>query len=62
MADSTPPIPKTLIEWLERAWPNDVLNVGPTDRDVGIHIGRQQVIRNLRVAYNQQNKTQEKKD
>jgi hypothetical protein len=60
MADSTPLVPKPLIEWLEKGWRNDITKLSlfsleETQRE----IGRQQIIQSLRTAYNQQNKTGE---
>lgn len=56
MADSTPLIPRPLVEWLERVYPNDVTKLADLSGDdlIQREIGRQQIIQVLRNAYNRQ--------
>lgn len=55
----SPPVPKLLLEWLERIFPNCVPSLTDNDRQIGAAIGAQEVIRKLRFEYNKQNTPKE---
>lgn len=48
MSDRLPPVDKSLIEWLERRFPNQVPDPEDSDRQVWIKVGHQEVIKDLR--------------
>jgi hypothetical protein len=50
-----PPIPRALLEWLERTFPNRAPSLKDTDREVWAASGAQQVIGKLRSEFNKQN-------
>jgi hypothetical protein len=55
---TAPPIPKAVIDWLERIFPNDLTQFsGLVDGEVAIReaIGAQGVIARLKREYNKQN-------
>jgi hypothetical protein len=54
-----PPIPRLLLEWLERIFPNRAPALTDTDREVWAAAGAQGVIGKLRSEYNKQNQPKE---
>lgn len=44
-----PPVDPSLVEHLERKWPNSVPDLDASDREVWAAVGRQEVIRYLRA-------------
>lgn len=54
-----PPIPRLLLEWLERIFPDRAPELDATDRQVWAATGAQSVMRKLRSEYNKQNQPKE---
>jgi hypothetical protein len=50
-----PPIPKVVIEWLERVYPNDLrMYEGAEEAAIRMAIGQQKLIARLLLEYNKQ--------
>ena len=50
-----PPVPRPLLEWLDRVFPNDLLKLDDaSDRQIQRAFGQQEVLKRLRTEYNKQ--------
>lgn len=50
-----PPIPKPLLEWLEKVYPNDLTQFDCKDESlIRQAVGQQQVLLRLKLEYNKQ--------
>lgn len=52
--DEIPRVPKKLVEWLERAYPDRVPDPRDDERELWVSVGKVQVVRSLRALLNQQ--------
>lgn len=53
----TPDIPKSVLEYLERTYPDRCPDPGATEEAIRIYQGQIQVVRHLRAVYDQQNES-----